>query len=141
MQWQINFEFRGPADDLMLTCGINDAVAFATQSDGQSHTVQGALSAIAQQNLIIELSGKTHKHTKINQDGGIEADSYVLIKNIVLDEIDISEIFLQGRHCYHHDNNGLSAPFIDEFWGYMGCNGQVKIDFSYPIGVWWMQQL
>ena len=141
MQWQINFEFCGPADDLLLTCCVNDAVVFSTQSDSQHHTVQGILSDSAQQNLVIELSGKTHAHTIIDQDGGIKTDSYVLIKNIVLDEIDISEIFLQGRCCYHHDNNGLSIPFIDEFWGYMGCNGQVKIDFTYPIDLWWMQQL
>lgn len=141
MQWQIKFEFCGPADDLLLTCIVNGVVTVLMQSDGQSHTVQGMLTETPQQNLIIEMSGKTDKHTRIDQDGNIKADSYVLIKNISLDDIDISEVVLQGRQCYHHDANGLSAPFIDEFWGYMGCNGQVKIDFTYPIGIWWMQQL
>lgn len=141
MQWQIEFEFCGPADDLLLTFTINGAMAISMQSDGQSHTVQGMLTETAQQNLIIEMSGKTDKHTLIDQAGDIKADSYVLIKKISLDDIDISEIVLQGRQCYHHDNNGLSMPLIDEFWGYMGCNGQIKIDFTCPIGIWWMQQL
>lgn len=141
MQWQIEFEFCGPADDLLLTFIVNDAVTISMQSDGQSHKVQGTLTETSQQSLIVDLSGKTCKHTIINQDGDIKADSYVLIEKISLDDIDISEVVLQGRQCYHHDANGLSAPFIDEFWGYMGCNGQVKIDFTCPIGIWWMQQL
>jgi len=88
--------------------------------------------------VIMSLQGKTHEHTVIDEQGNILSDCAVTIDSIVLDDINVTEIFCQGLECYTHDTNGTTPKFLDEFYGFLGCNGDVEIQFSLPIYRWFL---
>lgn len=88
--------------------------------------------------VTMSLQGKTHEHTIIDDQGNILSDCAVMIDSIVLDDIDITEMFCQGLPCYTHDTNGSTPRFLDEFYGFLGCNGDVDIEFSLPLYRWFL---
>lgn len=91
--------------------------------------------------LTVTLTGKSHKHTQIDDNDNIISDVVVNIDSIVFDEIDVTELFCSGQEIYQHDFNGTTDPFIDEFYGIIGCNGTISIAFTTPIYLWFLQQL
>ena len=88
--------------------------------------------------VTMSLQGKTHKHTEIDDQGNILSDCAVCIDSIVLDGIDVTEMFCQGLACYTHDTNGTTEKFLDEFYGFLGCNGDVCIEFTVPLYRWFL---
>ena len=88
----------------------------------------------------IELSGKKTDHTQIDSAGQITRDLIVTISNICFDEINIDQIaYLKG--VYGHDFNGTKPMVQDRFFGTMGCNGTVRLDFHSPIYLWLLENM
>lgn len=81
--------------------------------------------------ISIEMSGKKDHHTILDEQGDIVSDHYVIIENITFDEIDVTDFYCNGTRCYKH-NNG----FVDEFYGFVGVNGTITIDFYTPLWKW-----
>jgi hypothetical protein len=90
--------------------------------------------------LTFELFGKLPAHTKIADTGEIVSDAMLEINNITLDEINIDQIF-QSLAIYRHDFNGTQAPADDVFYGSMGCNGIVTLNFYTPIYLWLLENM
>ena len=91
-------------------------------------------------NLQIVMSGKSRRHTKVNKQGEIESDVFVELTSLEFDGISVSEIFCLGKECYTHSfNNPTAEPFLDEFYGIIGCNGTVDLQFETPIYLWLSQ--
>jgi len=86
------------------------------------------------------LSGKTPDHTQITEQGEIESDVTVQIKGIAFDEIVIDQIFSELAE-YHHDFNGTQSAVVDRFYGTMGCNGTVRLEFTTPIYLWLLENM
>lgn len=93
------------------------------------------------QNCIeIGMQGKTWEHTKIDPDGNIIEDSVIEIKDIIIDDFNIDNIFFE-KSLYHHDTNGTTPPCTNRFYGTMGCNGVVKFQFSTPFYLWLLENM
>ena len=86
------------------------------------------------------LKNKTAEHTTVDAQGNIVNDSTIKLKNICLDELDITNI-VQNVVKYHHDFNGTADPIIDEFYREMGCNGRAVLKFSDPVYLWLLENL
>jgi hypothetical protein len=86
------------------------------------------------------LSGKTSDHTQITEQGEIESDVTVQIRDIAFDDIAIDQIFSELAE-YHHDFNGTQAALVDRFFGTMGCNGTVRLEFTTPIYLWLLETM
>jgi len=86
------------------------------------------------------LSGKTSEHTQITEHGEIVSDVTVQIKDIAFDDIMIDQIFSELAQ-YHHDFNGSQAALVDRFFGTMGCNGKVRLEFTTPIYLWLLENM
>jgi hypothetical protein len=83
------------------------------------------------------MSGKTHQHTVVEADGSVSSDSSILISRLEFEDIDMMLVFCQGLTCYQHNHNDPNRPVeLDEFYGYIGCNGVVDIEFDTPIYLW-----
>jgi hypothetical protein len=82
------------------------------------------------------MSGKTCRHTEVNSDGEIIDDVFFSIDRLEFEGLDMREIFCQGRLCYTHDFNGSKPELQDEFYGIIGCNGKVCLEFSLPFFLW-----
>jgi len=91
-----------------------------------------------EQCITFTMRGKTEQHT-IVENNDIVSDVYAMIKNITIDEIDVTDLYTEGALCYHHvgSNNKQNGPMIiDEFYGFIGFNGDVKLEFTTPMWQW-----
>ena len=86
--------------------------------------------------LDIVLSGKEEQHTIASPDGDILEDHYAEIKQLIIDDIDVSHLFCDGQRCYRHNSNGWSDWVTDEFFGFMGHNGTVSFNYQTPLYKW-----
>jgi hypothetical protein len=131
------------AKQILFTVEFDGAVIASTYLDGQKHECYHHLDGNQEPRTVqvqLMLQGKTQEHTVVDQENQIIKDCAVIIDSIVIDSIDVTDIFCQGLPCYQHDTNGTSQSFIDEFYGYMGCNGVVKIEFALPIHKWFLDR-
>ncbi len=91
----------------------------------------------ARHTLSVIMQGKTHQHTVVDDQGHILEDASISITKLEFEDIDMMTIFCQGAICYTHSFNDVERPAeLDEFYGYMGCNGAVNIEFDTPIYLW-----
>jgi hypothetical protein len=94
-----------------------------------------------QHQIVLEMTGKSSAHTSIDDQGNIIKDIMFNIDSIVFDQIDVHEIFCNGKQIYTHDFNGTQQEFLDDFYGKIGCNGTVVIDFTTPIHLWFLEHI
>lgn len=117
IQWQ-----GCPSTDLQdITVEFDDA-------DDQPHVLE------------FVLSGKTIEHTRITDQGEITSDVTVRIEDIAFDDIVIDQIVSELAE-YNHDFNGTQPATVDRFYGEMGCNGTVRLEFTTPIYLWLLENM
>jgi hypothetical protein len=88
----------------------------------------------------IVLSGKDAKHTKIDESGNIVSDVLIKIVNIALDDINIDRV-MSEQAVYTHDSNGTTELTAHKFYGPMGCNGTVRLNFTSPFYLWLLSNM
>jgi hypothetical protein len=115
---QVIFDQSHVKEDVSFECWIPDV--------DQQHT------------LIFEMSGKTQEHTVVNDAGEIVKDALLKLTNFSIDEIELDNI---KTFKYNHDFNGTGEKTTDPFYGHMGCNGQVIVQFSTPIYLWLLENM
>ena len=90
--------------------------------------------------LTFEMFGKSSDHTEVDEQGNIVKDAVLTVRDIKLDDIDISEI-ITNKAKYHHDFNGSQPQLEDKFFSDLGCNGQVVLEFTTPIYIWMLENM
>ena len=90
--------------------------------------------------LRVMISGKTADHTKVDDGGNIIKDATLQISNVVIDELDVNQLFLE-KCVYTHDFNGTQPEIQDTFHGIAGCNGTISFEFSTPIYLWLLENM
>jgi len=88
--------------------------------------------------LELELYNKLPEHTKINDQGEVISDACLEISEFTMDEIALNPWDLG---TYTHDFNGTGTVTEQKFYGAMGCNGQVRVEFSTPIYLWLLEHM
>jgi hypothetical protein len=86
------------------------------------------------------IDGKTPDHTQVDETGTIIKDATLVISNIMIDEVDVNQLFLE-KCVYTHDFNGTQPEIVDTFHGIAGCNGTISFEFSTPIYLWLLQNM
>jgi hypothetical protein len=90
--------------------------------------------------LRVIITGKTSDHTIVDEAGNIIKDAILQISNVVIDELDVNQLFLD-KCVYTHDFNGTQAEIQDTFHGIAGCNGTISFEFSTPIYLWLLENM
>ena len=90
--------------------------------------------------LRIAMLGKTLDHTQVDEAGNIVKDATLQISNVVIDELDVNQLFLE-KCVYTHDFNGTQPEITDSFHGVAGCNGTISFEFSTPIYLWLLENM
>jgi hypothetical protein len=90
--------------------------------------------------LRVIITGKTSDHTIVDEAGNIIKDATLQISNVVIDELDVNQLFLD-KCVYNHDFNGTQAEIQDTFHGIAGCNGTISLKFSTPIYLWLLENM
>lgn len=83
---------------------------------------------------------KKLEHTILGENNSFIQDPVITIDNFKIDNIDCGHILHQLAE-YYHDFNGTGAPTIDKFYGTMGCNGRVALEFKTPIFIWLLEHM
>ncbi len=90
--------------------------------------------------LHIIITGKTTDHTTVDETGTILKDATLSISNVVIDDLDVNQLFLE-KCVYTHDFNGTQCKIEDSFYGVAGCNGTISFRFSTPIYLWLLENM
>ena len=108
-----------PADTHQISHEFEDV-------DGQEHV------------LSIALSNKLPSHTKVDEQGNIVSDLLVNVSKFLLESVSIDQL-VWASATYHHDFNGTRPSTVEQFFGNMGCNGQVEFRFTSPAYIWLLE--
>ena len=90
--------------------------------------------------LKIVMTGKTSDYTQLDADGNIIKDAMLSIRNMAFDGINIDKMVYKLA-TYQHDFNGTQPQCSDEFFGDMGCNGSVELEFTTPSYLWLLEHM
>ena len=90
--------------------------------------------------LRIVILGKTSDHTKVDEVGNIVKDATLQISNVLIDSLDVNQLFLE-KCVYKHNFNGTQPEIADTFHGIAGCNGTLSFEFSTPIYLWLLEYM
>ena len=90
--------------------------------------------------LRVVISGKTSDHTRIDEAGNIVKDATLQISNVVIDDLDVNQLFLE-KCVYTHNFNDTQTQIADTFHGVAGCNGTISFEFSTPIYLWLLENM
>jgi hypothetical protein len=85
------------------------------------------------------LKNKLPEHTSVVDDKIIN-DVLVTINDFIIEDINCDQI-LHKLAVYQHNFNGTGPDTQEEFWGTMGCNGSVVLNFSSPIYLWLLENI
>lgn len=86
------------------------------------------------------MKNKRSEHTTVDADGNIVKDALLKLHNIRFDDVPVDQYIVEHA-VYLHGLNHLQQPIEDRFYGSMGCNGNVIVDFYTPIELWMLEQL
>jgi hypothetical protein len=136
---QLNLEFSASSDctDIFIKIYLDNNIIFESTAQQQSQQVLCNIDeSPADHELRLVMSGKNQNHTVVDNAGEIISDIYFKIDQLEFEDLDMQEVFCLGKECYTHSFNSDQPEFLDEFYGVMGCNGTVKINFTTPIYLW-----
>jgi|688.fasta_scaffold58531_5 hypothetical protein len=68
------------------------------------------------------------------------SDKSITIENLAFDEIALGHLVTELA-TYTHNFNGSQDTIQDQFYGSMGCNGIVRIEFSSPVYLWMLENM
>jgi hypothetical protein len=139
MKCSIQFDMHGHAADVCLQIIVDNNLIRRICFDKQSHQVDFDVDNDSVHCIQLCMVNKTAAHTKIDSDGNILSDVHAIVKSIKFDQIEVIELFCRGKLCYQHNNNGSTESLIDQFYGFIGCNGTVSLDFYLPIHQWFVE--
>jgi hypothetical protein len=138
----LSFTARATGDDLHLCAKLNGQVFFDQIVTTDTVDIRHDFFEIddTAYTLEITMSGKLSEHTVVDQLGVIQQDRMITISSVAIDGIELGQVFVEQAQ-YHHDFNGTQTATVDKFYGDMGCNGTVKLEFSAPVYRWLLEKM
>ena len=120
---------------------IDQQLIFDQDHIQHSHSVEHEISDDdGEHELRFVLKNKPWDHTKVDADGNIISDACVSVKCITFDGIDCDYLTTVLAE-YQHDFNGTGEPVTEKFYGELGCNGTVTLQFSTPVYLWLLENM
>ena len=129
-----------PAVNLGLEIWLDDQQLFDTNHVNDQQLEWSIRDDEADHELRFIMKNKTMYHTQIDEHGTIIQDSNLTITNLTFDDIELGQIFIDLAE-YTHDFNGTQPKITSKFYGEMGCNGTVSLNFTTPIYIWLLENM
>jgi len=138
----LSFRAAATGPDLRLMVRLDDTVIYDDYPVQDSVLISHEFADLDGQDhaLVFEMRGKLPGHTQISHTGEILQDRVIEISDVAFDGIELGHVFMQqSRYC--HNNNDSTDPVVEAFYGTMGCNGCVELQFSTPIYLWLLENM
>lgn len=128
---KITASASGPLDDRIgFSASKNDDIHPRAQAFPYTYEI----NVSAGDTVHLFLSGKKDDHTVIH-NGTVTDTVEIIIDQVLLDSVDITNKFL--KQCtYRHGYNGTGDSVNDAFYGTMGYNGEVIMQFDRDPVAW-----
>lgn len=130
-----------PAVPLGMTIKFNDLVIF--DIDVVDNTIDFNYEFNdddGNHSLSFTMKNKRSEHTVINDLGEIVKDARLTITDVNFEGIPLGQILIENA-VYQHDFNGTQPLTHTKFFGELGCNGTVVLQFNTPIYLWLLEQM
>jgi hypothetical protein len=128
-------------DDLEIELWLDDVKFFDQTISKGTHKVGHIFKEDENSHVFkIVLKNKQEYHTKIDENNEIIKDAVIDISNICFDDINIDTI-ANDVAVYRHDYNGTGNLSKHRFYGHLGCNGEVIIEFFNPFYLWLLENM
>jgi hypothetical protein len=138
----IIFRARSTCGDLKLNVSVNHATVLTPVLDSDFREFAFEIDEVDNSinSLSFEMTGKTADHTRIDNNGNILSDQVIEIESLSFDGVNLGALFFQ-KSFYRHDFNGSQSLVTDQFYGTIGCNGVVELEFSSPCYIWLLENM
>jgi hypothetical protein len=90
--------------------------------------------------LELILKNKKATDTKVDADGTIISDATITVSDLAFDDIKLGHLVTK-LSTYVHNFNGTKELTQEQFYGEMGCNGTVSLQFTTPIYLWLLENM
>ena len=143
MKSKVSLKARSTGPDLTLTVCLDGYTIYQDQPGDDPVEISHEFwdnDNTTTHTLTLQLSGKEANHTRLDANGEIIEDRVIHITDVAFDNILLGHLFVEKAQ-YHHDFNGYGEPIVDKFFGAMGCNGTVELEFSSPIYLWLLENM
>jgi hypothetical protein len=139
---KLSLEASAPGGHIGLQIRLNNQIIFDSHEALNKKVIEYkfADSQDAAHVLEIEMTGKIISDTEIDQQGNILSDRAITIENLAFDDIELGHLVVESA-TYTHNFNGSQDTIQDQFFGSMGCNGIVRIEFSSPVYLWMLENM
>jgi hypothetical protein len=131
-----------PTSAVSIAVWVNETCIYQTNHLLEPHKVKYEVGDETEGDYILRIvmSDKTAEHTKVDSDGNILKDVLIELSNFDIDGIDVNQLF-QDKIVYTHNFNGTQPEIKDSFHGFMGCNGELTLNFSTPMYLWLLENM
>ena len=130
-----------PSVPLGLEIWVDQNKVFDQDHVTETHTVKHSLPDVeGRHQLRFVLKNKTQEHTKIDDNGNIIKDAVIQISDLSFEGIELGQMFFDLAE-YRHDFNGTAPETTAKFYGTMGCNGTLTLEFDTPIYLWLLEKM
>ena len=139
----LSLKARATGPDLHLCVYINQEQVFSSDLvENTPVTISHEFddSVPKTNTLLIVMAGKTFDHTVLDEKGNILSDSVIEITDVSIDDIELDLVF-QELSKYSHNFNDTGSPTVQKFYGTMGCNGSVELEFKSPVYQWLLENM
>lgn len=128
-------------DDLSVELWLDDTKFFDQPISKGTHKVIHTFEEDENHHQFkIVLKDKKESHTTVDQNGTILDDAIIDVKNIFFDNINVDNMMIDLAK-YSHDTNGTQDTKDHKFYGHLGCNGTVSLDFYLPFYMWLLENM
>ena len=142
---KLRFDIAPTNGDLPLGIEVflSDVSQFRSEHVQQKHTIELMIddSQTVEHQVRIVMWGKTQQHTKINEQGIITQDAMLIVNNVILDDMNITDLFYNQGIYYHNFNGNALLEYQVPFHGELGCNGTVLFKFHTPYYPWLLEHM
>lgn len=138
---KISFVATATGEDLILVASLDGYAFFErTLPAGEPQQIQCQFREHdgQQHELTLDMSGKSDHHTVVDSEGNIVKDRVIQIRDFTMDDIELGHLF-HSKSRYQHNFNGHGPDTETQFWGDMGCNGRVTLEFTSPAYLWLLE--
>ena len=131
-----------PTAQLGLTIYLDSHVLFNSDHVTQTHLplTFDLEEDEAKHELQFVMKNKSVNDTVVDKNGNIVRDARLIISNLTFEEIALNQIFIDHA-VYTHDFNGSQNEIKDKFYGEMGCNGTVSLEYTTPVYLWFLENM
>jgi hypothetical protein len=139
---KLSLEVSTPGNHIGLQIRLDTQIIFDSYDNLNKKVIEYTFadSADTTHVLEIEMTGKLPADTEIDQQGNVVSDISITIENLAFDGIPLGHLVTKLA-VYTHNFNGSQDTIQDQFFGNMGCNGIVKLEFTSPMYLWMLENM